>query len=642
MNVNKFDVDTTIRPQDDFNLYTNKKWLDANPIPEDHSSWNPMQILQKVNLKKIREILEEDHSEKEFKNISGFFRSGMDSNKLEREDNKPLLPFLEEVDNIKSFSDIPKFLANMNRIGLISLFSINSIPDAENTTEEILYLFSGALGLPDRDYYLKDDKKDIKEKYRKYIENILLLIDFDKKSASKSAEKILAIETTLAEVTYTNVEKRMPENYFNKYKIDDLIEKINDFPWVDFYSIILEIKPPYLSVDNIKFYKKLVEMLNDQSLLENWKNFFKFKITSTCARYLSDRFYNTYFDFYGKVLVGQQKPKPRYERVIREMDDTVGELMGKAYVKKYFPPSSKEKMILLVQNLNEALKERILNLEWMTQETKDKAMKKLIKFRAKIGYPDKWNDFSILNVGENYSFLQNVLNSNLFKFKIDMKDLYKSPDPDRWEMSPYTINAYFHPFKNEIVFPAGILQYPFFDPNAHDAINYGGIGVIIGHELTHGYDDQGRKFDHNGELNNWWKDEDLTAFKKKSEYYVNEYNKFESHGHKLNGELTLGENLADHGGIKISYYALQKHFEKVGQPKNTDKWTTDQEFFLSYARIWRNNTRPEETAVQVQSDPHAPAEWRIKGILANTNEFHKAFNVKEGDQMFRKNFDNVW
>ncbi|MHA1991115.1 MAG: M13 family metallopeptidase [Candidatus Hodarchaeales archaeon] len=642
MNVNKFEVDKTIRPQDDFNLFTNKKWLDANPIPDDQSSWSPFHILQKENLKKIKDILEEDHSQKDFKNISGFFRTGMDSNRLEREDNEPLLPYLGEIDEIKSVSDIPKFLVNMKKIGLITMFSISSGPDAENTSEEIPYTFSGALGLPDRDYYLTDDKKEIKQKYGKYIKNILLLIDIEEDSASKFSEKILEMETTLAEVTYTNVEKRNPENYFNKITAEELTSKFSNFPWKDFYKSILNIDIPYLSMDNFKFYEKLISMFRNNEMLNAWKFFFKFKITSNSAPYLSDRFYNTYFDFYGKVLVGQQKPKPRYERVIRVMDDTVGELMGKAFVEKYFPSSSKQKMLQLVGNLNETLKERILNLDWMSQETKDKAMKKLNTFRAKIGYPDTWNDFSELDISENYSFLKNLLNSRVFKFKIDMKDLYKPSDPDRWEMSPHTINAYFHPLKNEIVFPAGILQYPFFDPKAHDAINYGGIGVVIGHELTHGYDDQGRKFDHKGELKNWWNDEDLAAFKKKSEYYVKEFNRFEIHGNKLNGELTLGENLADHGGIKISYYALQKHFEKEGQFKNNDDWTPEQEFFLSYARIWRQNSRPEETAMLIQSDPHSPPEWRIKGILANSEEFHQAFNVKDGDDMHKKNIDNVW
>ena len=431
-----------------------------------------------------------------FQKLVTFYQSGMNVNKIEEDSFSPLNPFLKQITAINDFEDLETFIIdtmkyNGSSYSLIRLFMLLPIPDSKNTKEEIIYLVSSGLGLPDRDYYLKDEFQKIKEEYKKYIVNIFLLLNIDPDTANKYSNYILTTETELAKVTYTNVQKGDIELQYNKLTFKELEEKFSRFHWEKLFKSLFNEEIPYLSIDNFNFYTKLIDLLVDPDNIPKWKAYLTFKVISNSAPYLNDKIYQTYFDFYGKILIGQKKPKPRYERIINLLDETVGELMGKLFVLKYFPESSKEKMTTLVDNLREAFEERIINLDWMTEKTKEQALKKFKTFRAKIGYPDVWNSYNNLVISSETSFMTNVLNSRKVKFEIDFKNRYKEPDLNKWEMSTYTINAYFDPWKNEIVFPAGILQFPFFDPNAHDAINYGGIGVVIGHEKTHGYDKEG-------------------------------------------------------------------------------------------------------------------------------------------------------
>ncbi|MFW9990765.1 MAG: M13 family metallopeptidase [Candidatus Odinarchaeota archaeon] len=645
MIVEKFAVDSSIRPQDDFYLYVNKKWKDANPIPEDQVSWGSFNILNEKTQKQVKELLEGDYRDPEYKKLTRFYRSGLNIEKLDKEGYQPVLPYLEMVDKLPSRQEIPVTIAKLYELGLVSLFTLSSDPDAKNTSIEIPYLITSGLGLPDREYYFQEDKKEIKDKYTVYIENMFKLIGEPEEKARSNASKIVSIETQLAEVTPTNVEKRDPDKYYNRKTVEELEEIAQNFAWKDYFSTLVQTDITYLSIDKAEFYSRLDKLLFETIDLETWKIFLKFKIMSRAAPYLSSKFEEEHFNFYARVLSGQKTMKPRWRRVVavlNQYNKIIGELVGKLYVEKHFPPSSKEKMLELITNLQEALKERILDLDWMSTETKEKAILKHGVFKAKIGYPDKWTDFSSFKIGEDSSYLENVIRANEFDFKEEMKRLYKLPDPGRWYMHPQTINAYFHPMKNEIVFPAAILQFPFFHPEASEAVNYGGIGAVIGHELTHSYDDQGRKFDHNGELNNWWNDSDLARFSEKAKYYEEEYSSFQINGKNINGKLTLGENLSDHGGVKIAYHALQKCFEKRGRPNGKGNFTPEQEFFLSWARVWRSNIRPEEAKRRLQTDPHSPDYWRGNGTVANIEEFHQAFDVKPGDKLYRENVVNIW
>ena len=419
MDVNEFLVDKSIRPQDDFYLFVNKRWLDENPIPDEYSSWSYWTILRKENFKKIRDLLEGNFQQSDFMKVAEFYQSGMDSKRIEEEGLKPLQPFLDQIDNIKNYEDIQSFI--------IQTLQLGSYPDSKNTKEEIIYLISAGLGLPDRDYYLKEDFQNVKQEYHEYIKNLFLLLNKNIDNSTSNADSILSLETELANVTYTNVQRMNIELQYNKITFHELEEKFYNFNWKKLFKDNFQIDIPYLSIDNFGFYTKLFELLSNKDKLDAWKAYFTFKIISNSAPYLNDKFFNAYFNFFGKILLGKQKPELRYERIINLMDLTVGELIGKVFVSKYFPQSSKDKMLQLVDNLKETLEERIENLNWMTQETKEKALKKLHTFQAKIGYPDTWNDFTDIDLSENYSFLKNALNSRKFKFKIEMKNNYQQP-----------------------------------------------------------------------------------------------------------------------------------------------------------------------------------------------------------------------
>ena len=649
MTINIEDFDLSVNPSDDFASYVNGNWKKNNPIPDKYTKWGTFELLHENNLKKLKEIINSDY-DGIYKNIGILYNLAMDEERLEKEGLKPFQNIKKLILDTDDKNELWKVMAILNKYGLAGMFSVYSQEDAMNSSLVVLNISGGGLGLPDKDYYFLEDKEEVRKKYKNYIRDILLLLhplNYDE-HINKIAELIFDIEISLATHTFTKVEKRDPEKNYNKVDLD----KINNLTNLDWNSYFreLNILPiegsnyiPYMIVDNLDFFKNLGELWEstDINLL---KLYLLFKSISNSAYYLNNKFVNLKFNFYGKFLSGQKENKPRWERAISMVEMTMGELLGRKYCELHFNSSSKEKMLVMVKSLNDELEVRLKNLTWMSEETKEKAFKKQKVFRAKIGYPDKWRDYSLLFLGSSHtdtkSLLNVIMDCNLFEHDYDISQLFKPTDPNKWEMNPHDVNAYFHPIRNEIVFPAGILQPPFFYPDGDDALNYGAIGTVIGHEMTHSYDDKGSKFDHNGQLNNWWSEEDRKKFMEKANYFVNEYGSCTINGKNVNGELTLGENLADHGGVKIAFNALKK---KLGDKHTLEKskFIPLQRFFISWAIVWRCNITDEEADKRLLTDPHSPNVFRINSTLKNIPEFHKIFNIKCGN-MYSKDPVQMW
>jgi putative endopeptidase len=645
MVINIEEIDFSINPSDDFAEFVNGKWKKNNPIPDKYTKWGTFEILHESNLKKLKEITS-SNCNGIFKNIGILYNLAMDEERLEREGLKPFQNIKKLILSASDKNDLWKIMAILYKYGTAEIFSTYSQEDAKNSSLVVLHISTGGLGLPDRDYYFLEDKEEVRIKYKKYIADILLLLhplNYDK-NIDKIAELIFEIEKSLATHTYTKVEKRDPEKNYNKIDLAQ-INKLTNLDWNSYFrelGILIDI--PYIIVDNLDFFKNLGDLLIDTDI-NLLKLYLLFKSLSNSAYYLNDKLVNLKFNFYGKFLSGQKENKPRWERAISMVDMTMGELLGRKYCELYFNSSSKEKMIDMVKSLNNVLEERLRKLTWMSEETKEKAFKKQKAFKAKIGYPDKWRDFSSLFLGNSHldtkSLLKVIMDCNLFNHEYDISQIFKPTDPHKWEMDPHDVNAYFHPIRNEIVFPAGILQPPFFNPDGDDALNYGAIGTVIGHEMTHSYDDKGSQYDHNGQLNNWWSEEDRKKFMKKADYYVNEYGSCSINGKNVNGELTLGENLADHGGVKIAFHALKKKLGDKSTLEDKSKFNPLQRFFISWAIVWRCNITDEEADKRLLTDPHSPNIFRIKCTLMNIPEFHKAFGIVSGN-MYRKNPIQMW
>lgn len=641
--------DFNVRPQDDFNLFVNGTWLKNNEIPSKYTRWGTFEQLHEENLDKIKNLIQ--NSKGEYEKVNILYSAAMNENRLNLENDIPVKKYINLLSQCSNKKELWSTVCNLYVKGLSGIFGLYPEEDAKNSELVVPYIGSGGLGLPDRDYYFDEDKSDIREKYKTYLINLLNL--YYKDTNINEVNDVYNLEEKLAEKIYTRVQKRDPELNYHKITISEL-KQIIDLDWDTYLNTVTNGKKlEYVILDNPEYYKQ-VKKLWDSLSLDTWKKYFIIKVLRGSSSYLNDEYINLKFDFYNKTLSGQKELKPRWERAISMVNSDLGELVGRLYVEKHFTPEAKIKMTDMVARLNKELQKRIMNLSWMSDETKKKAMLKNDAFRAKIGYPDEWRDFSSLNLSKEDSLLDLSLKCSEFNHFYEMERLFKPSDPNRWEMDPHTINAYFHPLKNEIVFPAGILQSPFFDVNAEDAINYGAIGTVIGHEMTHSYDDMGRKFDHNGNLNNWWTDEDLSKFTEKAKYYIDEFGSYKSNDTNLNGELTLGENLADHGGVKIGFYAFMDKLGKTFDSDNVfgissqsnyisvESLTPEQKFFISWANVWRNNITKEELDKRIMTDPHSPGEWRINGTLANIPEFHQIFNVQSGDRMYRQNPVQMW
>jgi putative endopeptidase len=637
--INRSDMDTTVSPSTDFFEYANGNWLKKTEIPPAYSGWGSFYILNNDNLDKLKNILAEVEKKSDWKKgsseqlVGDFYYTGIDSAKIEKDGYKPIEKDLEAVSSIKNLKDFYKELVRVQLGYSNPLFSFGSGADAKNSKMNIAQLYQSGLGLPDRDYYLKtdDNTKSIRENYKSLIKQSFMLTGVDSVTAEKNSEDIITLETKLAKASMSRTEQRDPKKTYHKMNVKELISLAPDFEWNNYFDLVGAAKPGDINVAQPDFFKEVSTIIKNTPL-STLKEYLKWNIIRSASPYLSDPFVEANFDFYGKLLNGIKEMQPRWKRVLETTNRSIGMELGKLFVKKYFPPYAKKRALELVHNLMASLKTRIENLEWMSPETKKEAVKKLAAFTVKIGYPDKWKSYKGLEINRD-SYFGNVLSSSIFNTKKDIAKIGKPVDKTEWGMTPQTVNAYYNPQNNEIVFPAGILQPPFFDPKADDAVNYGGIGCVIGHEMTHGFDDEGRQYDASGNMKDWWTKSDEEKFNKRAERIVDQFDNFIAVDTlHVNGKLTEGENIADLGGINVSFDAFMKTAEyKDG--KKIDGFTPAQRFFLSFANIWKIKNRPERMRLRVKIDPHSPEHYRVDGPLSNTPAFWQAFNVKPGDPM---------
>jgi putative endopeptidase len=647
-------LDTSVKPQDDFYLYANGGWLKRNPVPPEYSRWGSFSELEEKNNEALRKIAEKAANTRpvpttapEVQKVGDYYASGMDEKTIESVRARPLEDELKRIDAIKDRSDLLKTIAHLHTIGVGAFFQFGSGQDAKDSTREIAQAVQGGLGLPDRDYYIKTDE-DSKKKRAAYIEHItkmLTLLGETPGNAAEDANKIMAFETALAKASRTRVELRDPQKNYNKMSPADLQKLTPDWNWSEYFNAINLTEPGDINVGQPDFFKGANTALT-KTPIDDWKTYLRWHLIDDAATELSNDFVNEDFNFNQGVLRGTKEIKPRWKRVVASTNGALGEALGKLYVADYFPPEAKARALEMINNLKAALADRIKTLDWMDEPTKQEALKKLAAMNVKIGYPDKWRDYSPLNIDRG-SYVSNAMRAANFEVNRELKKIGKPVDRIEWGMTPPTVNAYYNAHMNEIVFPAGILQPPFFDPKADDAVNYGGMGAVIGHEMTHGFDDQGRQFDAVGNLRDWWSPKSAAKFKERSQAVVQQYSEYTPvPGTHVNGELTLGENIADIGGIKLAYAALQKALDKNPQAREQkiDGFTPEQRFFLGWAQVWRANQREDDLRLRLNTDPHSPTHYRCNGPISNMPEFQQAFNIPDGSAMVRpaNKRVNIW
>lgn len=635
-------MDLSVKPVDDFYHYVNGNWLKNHPIPASESRWGSFNELNDKNTAKLKIILNEAAADKNAiagsnrQKIGDFYSVAMDSVKLNTDGAVPLKDEFAVISNIKSSADLIKAVAHFHSIGVGPMFGGYVGQDPKISTEYITQLGQGGIGLPDRDYYTKTDDRTlgIQKAYLEHMKNMFVLLGDKSEVAEKNAQTVFNMETNFAKGSMTKVELRDPEKQYNKKTLKELADLTPGFNWDIYFSSVGIKNISNVIVAQPDFFVALNTSMKTVSI-EDWKTYLRWCLIDGTASKLSDSFVNEHFKFYGTKLMGTPALKPRWKRALEATDNCLGDALGQLFVEKHFTENSKKRVGEMVKNLIAAYRVRIASRDWMSEETKKQANFKLDKIMLKLGFPDKWKDYSSLTINRG-SYVQNFIRANTYSFNEMINKLGKPIDRTEWGMTPPTINAYYNPSMNEIVFPAGIMQPIFFNPDADDAVNYGIMGAIIGHELTHGFDDEGCQFDADGNLKNWWTDADKANFKKKTDMVVKQFNDYVAIDNvHVNGELTLGENIADLGGLTISYYALKKSMEGKPVPAKIDGFTAEQRFFLAWAQGWRNNVRPEFLKNMLQTNPHAPENFRGNGPLTNMQEFYDAFGVKEGDKMYR-------
>ncbi|MFI5163823.1 MAG: M13 family metallopeptidase [Bacteroidia bacterium] len=640
--IDKSYLDTTNKPGDDFYAYANNGWLQKTTIPPSEASWGTFNILRDEVYGKSKEILEAAAGNKNAAKgsneqlIGDYYASGMDSTAIEKAGLDPLKEELAKINAVKDKKEFGALMGEMHKHFVFDMFSPEVGQDARKSDREVVILNQGGLGLPDRDYYTRQDDKSkmVREKYVAHINNVLKLMGEKEDMAKKDADAIMKLETLLATASWTAVENRDPIKTYNKKGLHDLEKMCPAFNWADYFDKAGIHIIDSLVISQPPFFTELNKTISSTSL-DTWKIYFSYSLVDDMSPRLSSAFENEHFDFYDHTLNGIKQMKPRWKRIMMATDRALGDALGKIFVDKYFPAEAKQRVTEMVQNLIAAYKERIQTRDWMSDSTKKQAMAKLDKVMQKLGYPDKWRDYTGMDVSRD-SYAKNVWNSSTFHWNYMINKLGKPVDRTEWGMSPPTINAYYNPSMNEIVFPAGIMQYPFFDINQDDAINYGAMGSVIGHELTHGFDDQGSQFDANGNMVKWWTKEDHEKFKAKTDMLANQFSSYVVMDTlHVNGRLTLGENIADLGGLTIAYYAYKKSQEGK-KPTAIEGLSPEQRFFLGWARAWCVKYTPESLRKQVLTNPHSPGNFRVLGPLSNMKEFYDAFGVKEGDKMYRK------
>lgn len=631
-------MDTTVVPGDDFNEYANGVWLKKNPVPATESRWGSFNEIEDRNQERLRSIVNEVSSDKgatkgtDRQLVGTFYRIALDSTKADKDGMAPIKPLQAEINAVKTTDDLIKLLARFHKKGIPGGFSFYVYSDLKDSKKNTQYISQGGFNLPDKDYYFQAKHDSIRIKYKQHIKTMMDMVTAANPDVKVNSEIPYTIELKLASKAMNSVEKRDIPAQYNPMKYEDFKKKYSNINW-DLYFIELGAKAfTDVVVEQLNFAAELNSLIKSVSI-EDWKSYMQWQLINSNAAYLSSNFDKQDFNFFETVLRGTKQMKPRWKRALDKTDGCLGEPLGKLFVEKYFTAEAKAKVNTLVDNLTLAYRERIKTLAWMSEPTKKQALTKLDKIIRKLGYPDKWKDHSKLEIGDD-SYCMNVLRSNEFGFNQMLDKIGKPVDRAEWGMSTPTVNAYYNPSINEIVFPAGIMQPPFFDANADDAANYGGIGAIIGHELTHGFDDQGSQFDGDGNMNDWWTEEDKKQFKARTGLLVKQYSSYVAIDTlKVNGELTLGENIADLGGLTMAYYAYKKSLN--GKPSPVIKGLTgEQRLFISWAQGWKNNIKPEALKTRLATDPHSPAKFRVLGPMSNMQEFYDAFNVQEENKMY--------
>jgi putative endopeptidase len=632
-------VDPSVRPQNDFYKHLNGKWLQTVEIPADQASWGSFDQLYEDSLAQLRGIIEKVSADgaaqdADARRIGDYYASFMDEARLEQLGITPLKGELDRIAALKDKSELPALLAHLGKIGVNVPFDFGIHQDNKDATKYVADIGQGGLAMPDRDYYLKaDDAKlaEAKAKYEQHVERMLTLIGNPR--AVFDARSIVGFETELARIQWTKVELRDPVKAYNKVKLAGMDKLAPGFDWKAWLDATgLSGKTTYVIVGQPTYLKAFAELSNKTSL-DTWKAYLSMHLADAYGGYLSKNVVDERFDFYGKTLSGTPELEPRWKRGVGAVERSQGEALGKLYVAQYFPPERKARMEALVKNLLAAYKQSINKLDWMSPATKKEAQAKLAKFTPKIGYPNKWKEYSALEVKRD-DLVGNVMRSRVVESDREINKLGKPIDREEWGMTPQTVNAYYNPEMNEIVFPAAILQTPFFDANADDAVNYGGIGAVIGHEISHGFDDQGAQYDGNGNLRDWWTKADHKNFKAKTAMLVKQYNAFEPiKGYHVNGELTLGENIADNSGLAIAYKAYRISLKGKKAPV-IDGLSGEQRLYMGWAQVWRSKMREQQQIASIKADPHSPDQFRANGTLRNQPGFYEAFGVKQGDQMY--------
>jgi putative endopeptidase len=645
-------MDTTVHPGDDFFRYVNGGWLDAYEIPDDRSRWGSFDELAKNTSSRVLEVLQEAVESGKYASNSDqgkaaiFYETAMDTAYLDQIGIDPIIPELEKIRTLGSIEEVIDYMIETAPFRASNFFSFSVSPDPNNSDINAALLGSGSTGLPERDYYTNTDEHTLKiqKEYKEHIARMFRIIGTGQERAGNMAENIFELEKQMAFAQLTREQRRNPILRNNPRSITELNKMMPVLDWGNYVKRIGANDVDTIIVTDVNYITNLTSVLKEQNL-EAIKEYMSWTLLNRSAAYLTTELEKANFDFYGKILRGTPAMLPRWERVLSVANGSIGEAIGKLYTEKYFPPQAKAAAQEMVDNIIIAFGERIKNLEWMTEPTKEKALGKLSTFNVKIGYPDEWKDYSQLVVKgkeEGGSYIENIINAAKWRWNKDLAKIGEPVDKNEWFMSPQTVNAYYSPSFNEIVFPAAILQPPFYNYRADAAVNYGGIGAVIGHEISHGFDDQGSQYDAKGNLSNWWTEEDRKRFNERSKLLVEQFNEYEPlEGVRINGTISLGENIGDLGGINVAYDGLQLHIQKNGDPGLIDGYTQDQRFFISWATIWRTKMRDEALRTHLATAPHSPGMFRAFAPLVNIDAFYEAFDITEEHKLYKPKSERI-